>query len=211
MKLSEASLQEITASMQESWEISSTIHSFPVRGLTPEQKRLLVSSERAVLSVQKSLEPGQRILRWKDMGDTGVEIFEVWDHGLDLLWAFDTWAKLTLLGAAHFRSPSQQDEVVGRFLALGGFYRDFCWAAFDEHCQPDYIRWLREMDAGLNFSPSRARKDLLGYVLRAYRNETTLLEALWRSATRESHTWERLDCGRLKAFSWLQQGAPCLD
>lgn len=124
---------------------------------------------------------------------------------------------MTAQGLARYNNELERLIVKLRFLALGGFYRDFCYVAWGESSYPMYSLWADEMQisqlrvgqlVGLEFHANSeadnselfasalrqlircARTEVLQALLRAHGGESGLLVSLWNS----TKTHDREDC-----------------
>jgi hypothetical protein len=149
------------------------------------------------------------LLTWSELEHVAEEAFRVWTTGGDLAWARYAWDVLTRAGLANFRTEQDRCKVAIRFLALAGFYLEFCETAFEERIEPDYTGWAPE----LNVSPFRigqlfssaeveeddelavesalehlvdeARAEVVGALVRGFGGRSGLFVAMWRTAAAE--------------------------
>jgi hypothetical protein len=124
---------------------------------------------------------------------------------------------MTAQGLAQYQNEMERVAVKLRFLALAGFYRDFCYVAWGENSYPMYRLWADEMEISevrvgqlvrRDFEASSetdnselfgsalrelirsARAEVLQALLRAHGGESGLLVSLWNS----TKTHDREDC-----------------
>jgi hypothetical protein len=141
----------------------------------------------------------------------------VWKDQPELNWAREAWHHLTAQGLAQYENEVERVAVKLRFLALAGFYRDFCYVAWGETSYPMYRLWADEMEisqvrvgqlVGRDFEANSeadngelfasalqelitsARTEVLNALLQAYRGASGLLVGLWNS----TKTHDREDC-----------------
>ena len=134
------------------------------------------------------------------------DAFRVWVGEPDLQWARDAWQRLCSHGYADYQDEAERIRILIRFLALAGFYYDFCAVAFDESNSPLYATWQSflgvekaleavqvdqeesvELEEELPESKllrriESERKDLVSLLTECYGNESLLFASLWRSS-----------------------------
>jgi hypothetical protein len=87
----------------------------------------------------------KQLVGWAEVDESAKLAFSVWMGQPELIWAKRQWDAL-----ARFELTTYQDEfdryaVLFRLLVLGGIYRDFCDAAWDEYSEPNYADWAEPL------------------------------------------------------------------
>ena len=174
--------------------------------------------------------PSQKdVLRWGYLEVSAARAFDVWMQGTEKEWARTAWDLLCSAGAADYANQVERHEVLLLFLALGGFYRDFCALAWEERAEPMYSYWAEELEldafvlgqlvgpeprldshAALNILVSRARPKLSGLLEKVFDGNDLLFCALWRTCEGDLTDDEILNeptPDKMCAYDWLAQGA----
>ena len=175
-------------------------------------------------------EPSQKdFVRWEDVERCASRAFDVWTHGAEKEWARTTWGLLCAAGLANYDNEVEPYEVRLLFLALGGFYRDFCALACEERSEPVYSYWAEELNLdsfvlgqilgrepdldsseALNLLVNRARPRLATLLETVFDGNDLLLCSLCRTYDDDLSDDETLNDptpDQMAAYEWLQQGA----
>lgn len=73
-------------------------------------------------------------------------MFDVWVGQPELRWARLAWERLLERGLGNYGNPTEKCMVKIRFLALAGFYHDFCYVAWRVEAYPDYQVWAELLE-----------------------------------------------------------------
>ncbi len=60
-------------------------------------------------------------------------------------WAYQAWDTLIQAGLATFSTETERCQVIIRFLALAGFYLEFCKVAWKENVKANYYSWVEAL------------------------------------------------------------------
>ena len=163
---------------------------------------------------------GGAILLWRDLDDVTEALSNMWENSPALRWAKEAWEHLIRQGLAAYDNESKKAFVKIRFLALAGFYRDFCYIAWGKTCYPSYAVWADMMQiptglvvklagsalehdteeeqetlfvAALGKLIQAARPEVIQGLMIAHDNASGLLVSLWNS--RSLHHWTECPFG----------------
>ena len=117
----------------------------------------LESAERAE-KIDRDASPGTQVgisvcqpstVEWEEVEDAAKLAFSVWMGQPELIWAKQQWDTLSRLKLTEYQDEFDRYTVLFRLLVLGGIYRDFCDAAWEEYSEPNYPDWAEplELDA----------------------------------------------------------------
>jgi hypothetical protein len=90
-------------------------------------------------------------LDWADFEEVAAQAFSIWVGQPELRWAREAWEILGRAGLSRYHGERERATVAIRFLALAGFYHDFCEIAWEEYSEPEYDEWA----TSLGVSPFR--------------------------------------------------------
>jgi 5-methylcytosine-specific restriction protein B len=88
-------------------------------------------------------------LTWSDVAGAAEEAFAGFRQpGLEKGasdWAYQAWDTLIQAGLARFSTETERCQVIIRFLALAGFYLEFCKVAWKENVKANYYSWVEAL------------------------------------------------------------------
>ena len=88
-------------------------------------------------------------LTWSDVAGAAEEAFAGFRQpGLEKGasdWAYQAWDTLIQAGLATFSTETERCQVIIRFLALAGFYLEFCKVAWKENVKANYSSWVEAL------------------------------------------------------------------
>jgi 5-methylcytosine-specific restriction protein B len=88
-------------------------------------------------------------LTWSDVAGAAEEAFAGFRQpGLEKGasdWAYQAWDTLIQAGLATFSTETERCQVIIRFLALAGFYLEFCKVAWNENVKANYYSWVEAL------------------------------------------------------------------
>jgi len=94
----------------------------------------------------RRLSNDKSVLRWGDVKGPAEQAFNIWTHERELKWAKFAWELLAEQGLADYSNELERHEAMINFMALGGFYREFCALAWQERDGPMYSFWAEEWE-----------------------------------------------------------------
>ncbi|HEY9604897.1 MAG TPA: tetratricopeptide repeat protein [Allocoleopsis sp.] len=88
-------------------------------------------------------------LTWNDVENTAQIAFTSfeqpeWEWGA-LEWTWNAWEILIETGLATYSTAMERNQAIIRFLALAGFYIEFCNVAWEELLEPNYYGWAKTL------------------------------------------------------------------
>jgi hypothetical protein len=163
----------------------------------------VVKAARQMLANPESLcveTPTHKVLLWEDLKDLTDRAFDIWTHSREKEWGKSAWGLLISQGGAHYSNEIERHEALIMFLALAGFYHDFCAMAWEERDEPMYSYWAEEVglsnfilgqlvgrehnleeDEALKVLVSRARPKVVEWLRQVHAGPDKLFCSLWRT------------------------------
>jgi hypothetical protein len=83
---------------------------------------------------------------WEEVEESAKLAFSVWMGQPELIWAKEQWNTLRRFKLTTYQDEFDRYAVLFRLLVLGGVYRDFCDAAWEEYSEPDYSDWAEPLE-----------------------------------------------------------------
>lgn len=80
-----------------------------------------------------------KMLGWNDVQDAAKELFNIWTHRQELVWAEGAWAILIDAGLPVYTTEYGRCRASLYLLGLCCLYFDFCWLGCDERQIPNYL------------------------------------------------------------------------
>jgi hypothetical protein len=80
-------------------------------------------------------------LSWEDVEGSVKLAFDIWTDQRKLAWAKQAFDLLVSAGLAEDTDAFSRHQGIFRVMVLGGIYRDFCEAAWDQTSWINYVEW----------------------------------------------------------------------
>jgi hypothetical protein len=110
------------------------------------------ADERGEDGEKEQNEPGHgNALDWSVVEPAAQRAFDIWMGQPELSWAKKAFDVLVAAGLVDETDAFSRQIAVFRVLVLGGIYRDFCDAAWDETSWIDYVGWCEPDQIGDRF------------------------------------------------------------
>ena len=80
-----------------------------------------------------------KMLGWNEVQDAAKELFNIWTHRQELVWAEKAWTIMLEAGLTSYTTEYGRCRVALYLLGLSSLYYDFCWLGCDERQTPNYM------------------------------------------------------------------------
>jgi hypothetical protein len=171
---------------------------------------------------------------WDEVQPAANRAFAVWLGHPELVWAEKAWALLGDAKLTAYATEVDRCQVLCRLLVLGGIYRDFCEAAWEEYSEPNYLDWAEPLkldpfvvgqlyarlpewtpecdeNKALEILVENERDRVVASLLAAFGSASELYASLWKSKDLEEPKEEEddtytPDADQFSGYSWVDQG-----
>lgn len=176
-------------------------------------------------------------LTWDEVERAANEMFSVFVGRPELAWGKQAWQFLSEAGLLDIETEFDRHRALFRLLVLGGIFRDFCDAAWEESSYLPYSDWAStldtdpfvigqlyarladwcedeqvEVDNALEFLVEDRRREVVKVLTSAFGGRNGLFASLWTSSNSQDEDpddpFSPLTVERMKAFEWVSEGCP---